>query len=108
VRAEEYDWKIYHIIAETKGCTIGEISERCGFSDEVVQESLDRLRSSLLIRRQGEKFRVCSIEEFMFSNQMKHDPCSDIVIEDGVIRVKSPAMRKEGEGRQDPGAPRVP
>jgi hypothetical protein len=88
VKAEEYDWKIYHIIAAKKGCQIEEICEMSGFSHDIVQESLDRMTSYLLIESRGDLFLVCTIEQYLITSQMKHDPFSNIIIENGVVKVK--------------------
>jgi hypothetical protein len=88
VRAEDYDWEIYHIITRAKGCRIEDICEMSGFSREIVQESLNRLSVQLLIDCRGELYRACSIEQFMISNHLKHDPLSQIIIENGVVKVR--------------------
>lgn len=90
MRAEEYDWTIYHVITREKGCTIEDICEKSRYNDEIVEESVKRLKSSLLIELRGDQYRACSIEEFLITNQMKHDPFSDIIIENGIIKVKQP------------------
>jgi len=99
VKDEEYDWTIYHVITGAKGCTMDEICKTSGLSSSVVQESLDRLRSNLLIICRGDLFRACSIEEYMITSQMKHDPCSNIIIENGVVKVKgAPHKMPERDG----------
>lgn len=90
VRPEEYDWAIYHVIDEKSGCSMDEICERTGYEPGIVQESLGRLISSLLINIRGEKYRICSIEEMLIAGQMKRDPFSDIIIENGVVKVRTP------------------
>jgi hypothetical protein len=87
-----------------KGCSGEDISVRSGFSLEVVQESLNRLTGSLLVTRRGDQYRASSIEEFMITNRMKHDPLSDIIIENGIIRVKDPKTNESGSvagGREE-------
>lgn len=89
VRPESYDWAIYHAIDEEKGCTIDEIRDNTGFTPDIVQESLARLISYLLVECRGEHYRVCSLEQILITGQLKQDPFSDIIIENGVVKVKS-------------------
>jgi len=63
-----------------------------GFSRDIVQESLTRLMSNLLITLREDLYRACSIEEFMITNQMRNDPFSQIIIENGVVKVRDPGM----------------
>ena len=60
-----------------------------GYSPEIVVQSLERLRASLLVERRGDRFRACSIEEFLITSRFNQDPCSDIYIEDGIVKVRS-------------------
>lgn len=92
MRSEDCDWTVYHIITGRKGCQVEDICEDSGFSPDTVHESLGRLISTMLIIRRGALYRACSFEEFMITNRMKHDPTSDIIIENGVIRVKDPGI----------------
>lgn len=107
MRAEEYDWTIYHVITGERLCTIERISERTGYNREIVEESLGRLRSNLLIDCRGEQYRACSIEEFLITNQMKHDPLSGITIENGVVKVKK-ADDKDPAGKRQENTAGIP
>ena len=101
MRDEEYDWAIYHVITGAKGCTMDEICKSSGLSPHIIQKSLDRLRSHLLIVCHGDRFRACSIEEYMITSQMKHDPCSNIIIENGVVKVRgAPPKIPERDGEE--------
>ncbi|PKL60170.1 MAG: hypothetical protein CVV33_04070 [Methanomicrobiales archaeon HGW-Methanomicrobiales-4] len=95
MRAEDYDWAIYHVITRAKGCTVEDICEMSSYSLEIVEESLNRLSKQLLIEYRGDLYRACSIEHFMISNQMKHDPLSQIIIENGVVKVRDPGNKKK-------------
>jgi len=66
-----------------------DICGRSGYPPEIVEKSLERLRSSLLVERRGDRFRACSIEEFLITSRCNQDPFSDIFIEDGVVKVRS-------------------
>ncbi len=92
VRAEEYDWTIYHVITRGKNCTADDICENSGFSREQVEESLARLMKTHLVECRGDQYRACSLEEFLITSQMNQDPFSDIIIENGVVKVKSPTI----------------
>jgi hypothetical protein len=104
VRAEDYDWEIYHVITRAKGCRVEDICETSGFSPEIVQMSLDRLSAHLLIECRGDHYRACSIEEFMVLNHMKHDPFSQVIIENGVVKVRSTDLRKTDDGGDSRGS----
>lgn len=99
MRAEEYDWKIYHIICKENNNTVDEICEKSGFSLEQVSESLARLMKTHLVECRGEQYRVCSLEEFIFSSQINQDPFSDIFIENGVIKVKTADKQSEDKNK---------
>lgn len=90
VREEDYDWAIYHDIVRAKGCRVEDICEMGSYPSEIVQESLKRLSKQLLIECRSGLYRACSIEHFMISNQMNHDPLSQIIIENGVVKVRNP------------------
>ncbi len=90
VRAEEYDWSIYHVITGGKNCTADDICENSGFSREQVEESLARLMKTHLVECRGDRYRACSLEEFLITSQLNQDPFSDIIIENGVVKVKNP------------------
>lgn len=104
MREEEYDWAIYHVITGEKRCGLEMICEQSGFPREIVEQSLERLVARLLISNRGDLYQACSIEEFMISNQMKHDPLSDIIIENGIVKVKSPELRTPDESRNTGGS----
>lgn len=101
MRSEECDWKVYHIITGLKGCSEGDIWKQSGFSQDIVSESINRLIQNMLIIRRGDQYRACSIEEFMISNQMKHDPFSQIIIENGVVKMKDPDNQDRESTGQD-------
>lgn len=103
MRAEEYDWIIYHVICEEKNNTADEICKKSGFSQEQVSESLERLMKTRLVECRGDRYRVCSLEEFIFSSQINQDPFSDIFIETGVIKVKTAAKQPEDKNQDDSG-----
>lgn len=104
MRAEDYDWTIYHVITGAKRCSVEDICEKSNISREIVQESLDRLVSHLLITCRGDLYQACSMEEFMITNQMKHDPFSNIIIENGVVKVRDPGtITPPGDGDRSGG-----
>ena len=71
-----------------------EICGMSGYSPVVVAQSLDRLCASLLVEQRGDLFRACSIEEFLITSRLNHDPCSDIYIENGVVKVRNDSRRE--------------
>lgn len=93
MRAEEYDWIIYHVITREKNCTADEICGSSGFSRDQVEESLARLIKTHLVECRGERYRGCSLEEFLITSQLNQDPFSDIIIENGVVKVKEPTVK---------------
>jgi len=102
VRAEEYDWIIYHVITGEKNCTADEICEKSGFSRDQVDESLARLLSTHLVECRGDRYGACSFEEFLITSQMNQDPLSDIFIENGVVKVKKTAEQEPEKTRNEP------
>lgn len=101
MRAEEYDWIIYHVICEENNYTADDICEKSGFSQEQVSESLARLMKTHLVECRGDRYRICSLEEFIFSSQINQDPFSDIFIENGVIKVKTAAKQSENKNQDN-------
>ncbi len=95
VRAEEYDWILYHIIAREKNSTIEDLCEHSGFSQTLVEESLSRLTRTLLVECRADRYRVCSFEEFLITSRMNQDPLSDIIIENGVVKVKQTSIEPD-------------
>ena len=75
-----------------------------GFSQEGVRESLDRLQTLLLVIQRDGDYRACSIDEYIISSQMRHDPASSIIIENGVIKVKDTSGSPSAEGFHPDGA----
>ncbi|HWQ67630.1 MAG TPA: hypothetical protein VN372_12290 [Methanospirillum sp.] len=73
----------------------------CGLDEELVKDSLKRLSRNLLIVFRGDRVRARSVGEFMITNQMMHDPDPDLIIENGVVRVRESSavgMNKEPGG----------
>ncbi|HWQ62788.1 MAG TPA: helix-turn-helix domain-containing protein [Methanospirillum sp.] len=101
MRAEEYDWIIYHVICDEKTCTADEICEKSDFSREQVEESLARLIKTHLVECRDDRYRVCSLEEFLITSQMNQDPFSDIFIENGVVKVKNTEKQDEEKSLDD-------
>ena len=100
MRAEECDMQIYRLICESKaGITADElciIYHDLEVPDrENILESLSRLKTYLLIDEQDGCYTAVSITEYMLKSQLKHakfaasDPCPEIEIVNGVIRVRS-------------------
>ena len=105
MKAEDYDWEIYHIIAAEQGCREEKISEHSGFSPEIIQDSLCRLVSHSLIESRDSIYRVCSIDQFMIANHVKHDPGSQIYIENGVVKVKNQDHTADTKARESGNKP---
>jgi len=101
VRAEEYDWIIYHVITGDKSCIADEICEKSGFSREQVEESLARLMDTHLVECRGDQYRACSLEEFLITSQLNQDPFSDIFIENGVVKVKQTGTQTEEKSHDE-------
>lgn len=89
MKNEETDWIVYHIIAgRAGGWTKDELAGASGFDAGTIDASLSRLQGVLLITCRSGKFYACSIEEFIISSQIKHDPLLGLDIENGIIKVR--------------------
>ncbi|MBN1166923.1 MAG: hypothetical protein JXA44_07305 [Methanospirillaceae archaeon] len=91
MRESDIDWVIYHIIAASDdGCTRCRISNESVYDDPVIDSSLQRLVSFCLIREQEQVYRAVSIEEYILQSQLRYCERSQIILENGVIKVKKP------------------
>ncbi len=89
MKNEEIDWDIYHLITgRDTGWTRDELIAACGLDAGTLDASLSRLQGVLLITCRNGTFRACSIEEFIISSQIKHDPLLGLDIENGIITVR--------------------
>lgn len=87
---EEVDWKIFHLVPESKPVAISELMEQTGYDRDTVEASLMRLENSCLLTVVGEEVHAMSIQDFFFANEIKNSMADDpfLEIENGVIKVK--------------------
>jgi hypothetical protein len=92
VKEEDLDWLVYHLLLDGSLHDSSQLAATAGCPDGELAASLARLESSFLIVREGARYRVLSVPEFMLASQARHDPLAPFVIEGGVIRErKGPA-----------------
>ncbi|HJJ47878.1 MAG TPA: hypothetical protein O0X39_02635 [Methanocorpusculum sp.] len=87
---EEVDWKIFHLVPESKPALISELIEKTGYERSVVEASLMRLEKSCLLTVAGEEVHAMSIQDFFMANEIKQSMADDpfLEIENGVIKVR--------------------
>ena len=86
MREEDLDWLVYHLLLDGSPQDSSQLAARAGCPGRELEASLARLESWLLIVREGTRYRVLSVPEFMLASQARHDPSAPFVIEGGVIR----------------------
>jgi hypothetical protein len=93
MRDEDLDWEIYHALLDGKARTAAALAA-CGYDPGIVEASLCRLEKALLIERSGDAVRPLSFEEAILLCQVKNERDCPLVLENGVIRVKTSGERK--------------
>jgi hypothetical protein len=93
VRDEDLDWEIYRAIADGKARTMADLAAR-GHDPVHVEASVGRLERSLLVERRGDSVRVLSFQEAILLCQVKNEKDSPLMLENGVVRVKTDGERK--------------
>jgi hypothetical protein len=93
VRDEDLDWEIYHLLLDGKVRTAADLLA-AGYGESLVEASLGRLEKCLLIEREGGSVRVLSFQESLLLCQLKNEDESPLVLENGVIRVRTDGERK--------------
>ncbi len=71
-----------------------DLISKTGWNESLINESLERLSSYLLIEQKGENIRPLSIQEMFFNCQCKYDSSSPFIVKDGVISLK----KDDGQG----------
>jgi len=92
VRKEDIDWTVYHIISATDTITIKEISSRSGYSLDIIECAISRLKKTNLIDQENDNVRALSVQETILRCQIKDSP---IYLENGVIKVKPEFSEKK-------------
>ncbi len=96
MREENIDWSVYHIIAATDAATIEEISSRSGYSIDIIESAISRLKKTNLVNQKNENVRALSIQEIILRCQIKYQrKDSPIYLEDGIIKVKPKFSEKK-------------
>lgn len=90
VREEDLDLKIYHILADDIPRGENEISEIASVSPEKAGSSLQRLIAINLVEKTEAGYKALSIHEILLRCQVKYDQSCPFIIENGVIKAKSP------------------
>ncbi len=88
VRTEELDWCVYRLLADGNATSVTDVIRCLGEDPGPIEASLKRLEDRDLIDRSGPDLRVLSVPESIARNQIRMDPTSPLVVEQGVIRVK--------------------
>jgi hypothetical protein len=89
VKDEDLDWMVYHILSNGK-TTEESIVRETGFSPGDIKESLNRLKSNLLIDCKGDSYDILSIPEMLFRCQCRYEKDTPLVIDNGIIKVRKP------------------
>lgn len=89
MKQEDLDWVVYHHLSESVYLTPEEITAETGIPVPEIEASLVRLEQSLLVARKGRGCRLLAFQESLLACQCRHDPAGPLVIEDGVVRVKT-------------------
>ncbi|WP_130646524.1 MarR family transcriptional regulator [Methanofollis fontis] len=95
MKAEEFDWMVYHAIAWNQATTLPALIEYAGGDGDAVEASVRRLISYLLIDRQGERLRALSVGESILRCQVRHGNGIPLEIENGVIKIPSTEQGRE-------------
>lgn len=96
MRKEDIDWTVYHIISATDTITIEEISSRSGYSLDIIECAISRLKKTNLIDQENDNVRALSIPETILRCQIKYQvKDSPIYLENGVIKVKPEFSEKK-------------
>ena len=89
MRTEDLDWKVYHLIVDRAPVARDALGDLVDAAPEELDASIARLSRSFLIRRGSEGYLPTTIGEALVACQARYARDSPIIIEDGVIRVRT-------------------
>lgn len=95
MRDEDIDWTVYHLITGNPGCTCETLLEQTGYSRDIVDASLARLKRYCLVDIRDDTLRGCSTTEIVFRNQMAGFMSDGLELSGGVIRYRPAGEEKK-------------
>ncbi len=88
MKDEDIDWLVYHLMQEQEEYTPGVLAGLAGLAEDIVRASLLRLENALLVSQRDGSYSLLAIPDMLVRCQARYDICSQVVFENGIIRVR--------------------
>jgi hypothetical protein len=89
MRDEDLDWLCYTTLSRgERSATVPELAAATGLAEDAVAAAAVRLEQALLVRCEGDRVRLLSVQESLLLCQQRYGPKQPYVIENGVVRAR--------------------